>query len=62
MEIKIIRIGSSEVPFEHFDDPFEPLTSQQESEIKALAKEAFDEMMEFENKIVPANHENDCRQ
>lgn len=50
MEIKIIRVGSSEIPFEHFDDPFVPLTQEQESQIKELAKEAFDKMMEFENK------------
>jgi len=40
MEIKIIRLGEPEVPFDHFDAAVEPLTQQELAHIHTSAKEA----------------------
>lgn len=47
LEIKIIRIGEPEIPFEHFDAPVIPLTEEQISAIKESANKAFKEMTDF---------------
>lgn len=46
-EIKIIRVGEPEIPFEHFDSPVVSLTEEEINLIAKSAKKAVKEMKEF---------------